>query len=581
MNSTLLMLLLSPMAISQGNPIHDYKIEDFYFQEESGKHVGLGVINKVVVTFNGVVSTEERAILLAKLGTTPKSINKMREELEEIKTKKLPDVNSRISKLLNNVTEEYTQALQERNDLQLRVAILEKEIAKEVDITAIRTLDFKSMVLTLGIYPPYNKDPAGRTLLFINQHNKDSPKMSLFPVFVVDGREATFNNTIKVKTADAIDQGRLRAILSEMNIGNFYVGIGTSPTERVYYITVDKLNLPINLLTFANMLSESPWVKYAQPSLQFLSSPIMATFRVTPNGAPTLGEKRMLVVNIIIDDPKLELKEDEIPQLGQGSFNIVPLGASTISANAGASNVFFKFEEGSRVVEEIDGKKIWTLSYPFYSYSVGSYWFTSFEVPVEGLDGGVFRFTPPNFGFSVSSITKPTILEVTDIQSIKNHQIDSAGVQGILAAELGSIGPWFTTQISIATALVVFGVLVWAWPIIGVVSSVLLKKSNKKYERKELLKKIDKLERAISRKNYRDIESALRECLFMFDIPNNISANELRKIVQEGTDQHVIFLALWELNKRHNPKYQPNADSLKILEECYDLCSIYAEREGG
>ena len=584
MRSTLLALLL--IFVGEKGLAYDYKPEDFYFQEESGKHVGLKVTNKVVAVFSGAVGTEEKALLLAKLGTFPESIKKAQEELEEIKTKKLPDINSRISKLLDNTTGEYTQVLQERYNLHLRVAVLEKEIAKGADIIAIETFPkdyFQRLILTLGIYPPYSKNPIGKILLFINEHNKD-PKMTLFPVFIVDGREATFSNVIKIKTVDAIDQSRLGDILNKMNIGNFYVGSSALPTEGVYYITIDKLNLPINLLTFANMLSDKPWLEYAQPNFQFLSPPIMAKFHVAPNGAPTLGEKRTLVVEIIIDDPKLELKEDEIPQLGQGSFNVVPLGASTISANAGASNVFFKFEEGSKIVEMVDGKKIWTLSWPFYSYATGTYVFTPLNIPVEGLEGGVFTVSPLNFGFSVSSITKLSILEVTDIQSIKNHQIGFTEVQNIPpVAEPESAGPWFVTQIAVATALVVLGSLVWIWPVAGVISSVLSKRAEKERENFDLFSKLKSLERAISYKNYKDIESALRQCLFLFGIPENISANELGKKITntiEDCDRRTIFETLQELDKRHDPKYRPSVNSLEILDECYDLCVIYAEEKG-
>lgn len=503
MHTVFLGLLLS--VAGQVN-VPNYEQEDFYYQDESGKHVVLGLTNKVVIAFDRGLTNDERSELLAKLGK---------------------------------------------------------------DVTDIEILDPQRIIIALG--------PVEDVLTFINAHNQDSEKMKLQPVVLVDGREATLTNMLKVRTVDAINAERLDNILSEMDIGIFNVA-GSTPTERVYYVAVNKLNLPINFLILANMISEKPWVRYAQPVFENLSFPISAKFLVLPNGAPTLGEKRTLVIEVTVDDEKVSLKEDDIPQLGQGSFMITGINASP------ANSVFFKFEECSREFTQVGNKKTWTLSWPFYCYSVGRYSFSALNLPVDGIEGGVFHFSPISFDFVVNSVTSAAMPPVVDIQPIKNRAANFGSIQSVEVAELENVGRWFVPQVVVSGALLAFGVLIWLWPLAGVVTALVSNMKKKRESRNILLEKLNKFSSCLShdyhrdfREQYQKLETILRQFLFLFDIPENISANELSKRHLEY-GQVVVMCCLQELDKRHDPEYISSDNSMKLFKECIEICRVHVQK---
>jgi hypothetical protein len=542
----------------------NFQLEDFYFQEANKKHVGLVPINKIVIHFDVTVSPDARAALLVEMSASAQDIAKLKTEITELKNSKIPAAEKKASQDVQdfNATREWA-------DLRSRARYLEGELAGVIEVTAVEVLDSERWLITLAVYPPYDRNPGVRALEFINKHGKDWENISFGPVFIVGGREATLSDTIKVKTVNAINEERLRKLLQAMKLGDFRVNTSAVVFPRLYFITVRKLEAPINLLTLANMLSEQPWIEYAQPVFDFLSRPFAIEFRILPNGLPTLGEKRTLVMEITIDDPQLRLRENEMPQLGQGNFTIV---------NAdGDSGVFFRFEKGSKKVKEINGKKTWTFSWPFYAYRVGQHHFASIEIPCDGLEQYEnARFLPPTF--SVQSVIKPVQPPISDIQLMKNYRMDLGGKIDPMPQPL-LVSSWLLLQMIVARVLLGLGLLI-GFCALGGLMVARSKNLSQREKRGRLHKQLNLLEcrihSPVSPPLYAEIEKALRALLPVLHLAENISASELDKRPKDlqslkGRAENAVCRALAELDRRHDREYQSGQKGKEIFVQCFLL----------
>ena len=243
------------------------------------------------------------------------------------------------------------------------------------------------------------------------------------PIFIWREQEVIATTTIIVEARPSVSNiEALKKIIS--NFGKFEITdiqiIGDSPNR--YRINIGHLESPSNIFVLSNLMTENKiYFKWARPEFDVLQSSISAKMFVTANGLDTLGDKRFLHLEIHIFNPKISLRKDLMPQLGEGEF---------IPNTARFEDVWF-WADKPVVTEEIRGQeKIISFVWPFLYLNTGAFVFKDIAIAYgEEINGQITEKNGlvPGASFQIGSVIAGAQPPITDIQPIIYYHFSSDG----------------------------------------------------------------------------------------------------------------------------------------------------------
>ncbi|MFH1759069.1 MAG: hypothetical protein ABH822_00725 [Patescibacteria group bacterium] len=392
------------------------------------------------------------------------------------------------------------------------------------------------------------------------------------PIVVIGGQDCYPTNEIFIKTKSPITLDLLRQRLQSKTqpVGEFRIAALSAGEEgRTYYLTVADLEWPPNPLVLANLLSEQPWVEFAQVLFQPLDRPIKATLEILPNGSPTLGEKRYLVLTVNIFDPSYKLNVDLLPQLGRGEF----MPHNTRSSQM-IDQVFFYVEEMQVTEQEERGKRKITVTWPFYVYQPGTYQIPEIEVPYlirsAAIESVKTLKVIPQF-LMVNSVIQNSPQLIEDIQPMRFYSLADVANSPKSAEAEGAIPWWKCDKWLVGVVALSFG-----WLIVFLVSALFCYRLVKFFKfklniwrgRRAILSELRQAARLV-RKNgfagYALAERCLRKVMVEFlGLSYNTSFQEMKLKPKTDLNKYLVD-CLEEFEQQCIPGYEPEKDTTSAL----------------
>ena len=514
-----------------------YRMSDFYYYEGQGRVKGLEIANKIIIRFRpNFNSKEETAHYLERFSHDVVPIEDIKESIIKNAYIVRPNIPHYVSL---------------KNDF-----ILEK----------------------------INQVP-GYEMILLRSRATD-----VLPVVIDNGLEVTVLDSITIQTKSPITADLLRRRLESKNnpLGDFKVrAINALPNDdqqisRGYTVEFEDLIWPPNIFALANLLSEQPWVSYAQPLFYEIEPVSSLTFDVVPDGSPTLGEKRFLILRQEIKIGVVnyyKINKDALPQLGRGEFVLTKKSANSPASFDGhpgpaatmdIEEVYFKAGEPVVAEYEENEKRVITVTWPFWVYMPGEFEFKPVEIPLVVKVGDVeekfsARLLPGSI--FVGSIIASSPQPITDIQPMKFYrsfkpvpiaELKIAAVDKKLAKYkyLGGL-------IAIGTAVTL--VVLWLTIILVKLIRLMRLQWARHCEKWQILtvlhmSAIDLLGGG----DYKGVESALRRVMKeFFGLSYNTCARDLER--SDTVEHKLLHCCLVELENRCLPNYTPSYDDKRRL----------------
>lgn len=263
---------------------------------------------------------------------------------------------------------------------------------------------FKGLVLTFE-----NKEEALKALNKISQdqiyNGQAHPvvKYNTIEVAVLDYLIVELHPTVKKE--DYLN--RLNSV-ADAKFELVDVSIGPLPRKPFKLIKVKDIKNPTNILALVDLVTRDTfWVKSAKPRFLPLYDYVTASLSVETPSQTDLGHRRVAKLVIDVYDPKIVVRTDLLPMMGQGNFRPFPY----------TGDVWLDTEP-SKITETKDGdKRTITVEYPFKYLQLGTFAFEPVKVPYE--QDGILRETSSKTStFVISSVINDTDIE--DVQPVLN-----------------------------------------------------------------------------------------------------------------------------------------------------------------
>lgn len=139
---------------------------------------------------------------------------------------------------------------------------------------------------------------------------------------------------------------------------------------------LDEVKPPLHIYLLANLVDKDVWVERAYPHFRYLHPSITVTVSVEP-ASGTVDESRIFTLSIKIFDPRIKIRDDELPNFGEGNF--VPK-----SAGSAPPDLFWSVV-GDKQVRIISEKrvKITEILWKFRNYALGEWIISSQKISYE------------------------------------------------------------------------------------------------------------------------------------------------------------------------------------------------------
>lgn len=240
------------------------------------------------------------------------------------------------------------------------------------------------------------------------------------PVFIWRGQEVIAVRSIIFETWPSIAEPEvLKEIMSKF--GKFEVADVRQIDGQVnqYQADIVHLESPFNIFILANLMSENKiYFKWAHPVFIPINSGIVAKeMFVTANGLDTLGDRRYLHLEIHIFNPKISLRKDLMPRLGQGEF--VP-NRSTFE------DVWFWAGEPVIKEESYGYEKVTSFVWPFVYLDTGDFSIKDIAIAYdEEINGEVVGKSVLMAGgaFQIGSVLAGAKPPIIDIQPARDYYL--------------------------------------------------------------------------------------------------------------------------------------------------------------
>lgn len=261
------------------------------------------------------------------------------------------------------------------------------------------------------------------------------------PIVYINNIEAIADGiVIEPKTllsAEALEK-RIR------RFGNFELRQSKMEQQRWVFFLAE-VKPPLHILLLTNLVNKDSWVKRAYPHFKYLHDPIVSTLEVEPVSG-TVNEARIIRFSIKIFDPAINLKEDLLPNFGEGKF--IP-----VSGDSSPQPLFF-FLDGDGDRREFFGAKSRTVvfSWKFHNYAIGEWVISGQSIQYE-KNGVLSNITSPQASMVVTSLVGN--LAVNDMPSPKTLTVPNQkyNIKPTTSASLPATLPyWFERWIEAKTA---------------------------------------------------------------------------------------------------------------------------------
>lgn len=232
-------------------------------------------------------------------------------------------------------------------------------------------------------------------------------------VVMFDGMECVPTNRILFEIHPSISMRSL--IRKFVSIGCESFSFGVPPDlKTVKVLIVRRFKTPTNMLTMANMMaSDTAWFKWARMDFEPIEEPIRGKVEIVSEATTNLGKHRFLKVRLEIFSPRIKLKTDMLPQIGQGTFILYETGIFSTPYE----NLFIDYGKPMMSHYADENKEVYEFSYPFRVLGLNRFSFPTIRYIYEE-NGELKTLDLRSKPFKIHSVTEGT--SINDIQPIKS-----------------------------------------------------------------------------------------------------------------------------------------------------------------
>lgn len=354
--------------------------------------------------------------------------------------------------------------------------------------------------------------------------------------------------------------------------GEFKV-LQSKPAGSAWLFFFGEVKPPLHIYLLANLINKDVWVERAYPHFRYLHPPITVTVSVEP-ASGTVDELRTFTLSIKVFDPKIKIRDDELPNFGEGDFGPKLSGSAP-------PNLFWSVV-GDKQVRIIHEKRVETteISWKFRNYALGEWIISGRNISYEKntepaeIEFGQVTFVVTSLigSLAIEDIPSPKIVPLPEKPEHKSSPMPlefpkywfDRWVPDSFIAYL--YGWWFAVGSASLT-------LLWVFYISGSWVAYYVRERSERKDFVEMLYATCDLAEGDEVSN--EVFSKLRDAVFSIfyvSFPDKLSHHpslkELKDVLQDG-----FYRGLWKtieevyeiLGEGYAPGFQPNREMILVL----------------
>ena len=305
----------------------------------------------------------------------------------------------------------------------------------------------------------------------------------------------------------------------------------TKQEQNAWLFMIDDIKPPLHIYSLINLIHEDTWVKSVRPQFTYLHAPVIAVLEVMPISG-TVDETRVIRLSLHVFDDAIKIREDLLPQFGEGKFITDPLPPP----------LFFFPSVGERELPRVDRDArgyVMSVQWKFRMFAVGEWTIPSQTIAYERMGEQLTIPSPPG-PFVVTSLVgrlaikdmpSPQVLPTLEKPNLpapqKTPQLPLYWFDDWIAHPLSAARYSFFAALALAVVTIIFP-LTW-----GI--AAFREKSRKNLEMKMLVAEWMNICREASDKvcleSYRKLEDVLMSMLILA-FPDMLPRNPVLKDIE-------------------------------------------------